>query len=189
MANLLSLRATLIKQLRWLLNHLEDPSGAAPHDPSTLKDMIEHVAYEIAVLRAAYRRFGRTSPNDPLASESFLIHARSLRDFFWNEWNPHGKYACNDILAEHYLSTWRGIKNAVPKVFERTKGPMDGQLAHVSTARLRHRAEDLQAEMSELESELKTVWDRFLSKLPTGLRDQFNDSYDREEAQLRFLNP
>jgi hypothetical protein len=58
-----------------------------------------------------------------------------------------------------------------------------------STARLKHRAEDLALDMPELQDELKAVWDQFLGKLPTSMRDKFKDNYDRAESELRFLNP
>jgi len=126
--------------------------------------MIRHIAYELEALERA-----AASPDKRFNLEAFLVHARSLRDFFWREWDPFGKFANSDVLAEHYFPShlvWRGSKNARPTTVEQTWCAIDKQLAHITRDRLYpHFVQDLEAAAPALAQEILEQWERFLAKL------------------------
>lgn len=107
-----------------------------------LRDLImsEHGAlfYELWMLNQSARRW--SNPSDPIvqniAIESFLVHFRNLRDFFYpplSAWtNPR---AADDVVAFDYCESWdkaaKDWQEAVPGERDR----INKQLAHISYTR------------------------------------------------------
>lgn len=142
---------------------------ASRPDDQVLDAMVTHIAYEVAALENASARC-----DERLSLESFLLHARILRDFFWTRWDPGSRFANSEILAEHYFAsrrTWSDCKGRLPTTLKNTTRPIDKQLAHITRERIDPAfAQDLRAAVPTLKEELLNQWQVFLSKLDTDPR-------------------
>jgi len=103
--------------------------------------------------------------------ESFLLHARVLRDFFCRE----GKG--DDVVARHFVSGW-----TQPPVSEysyisdqKQKDRLNKALAHLTTARVRYDSEGKQWDVDKVRCEIERMIDRFLSELPDDRRAWFKE--------------
>jgi hypothetical protein len=96
-----------------------------------LEQMAEHVRYEVDELRKAVQKLSILKKDDSEwnnAIESFLLHFRNLRAFFFGEGNKP-----DDVFAKHYIAGWNPKKDSI---FDNTKVDIDKRLAHLTTWRL-----------------------------------------------------
>src|SRR6185503_10105523 len=100
------------------------------------------------------------APINTHVSHAFYLNRRKLADFFQN------KRGCNDdILAEHYVS---GFKGNLPE-FDKLRERINKQLAHVTYARDTKVAKAITKEESrKLYAELKDTWKEFRKALIGG---------------------
>ena len=136
----------------------------SPPTPVELDALVDHVAYELAALEASAEHFLHTGAWVFL--ETFLLHARQLREFLWGRWDPNDRYAPSSVFAEHYSSTWTAVRRGYPTIIAATKESIDKQLAHITRERVnRKTAQDLGAKVDPLRDELRTAWKRFIKHL------------------------
>ena len=98
-----------------------------------IKHMVAHVIYEFKEFRKSIDTLPQLNQSDPNWNptlESFLLHFRILRAFFFAEGN-HG----DDLFARHYVGSERWNPNK-QEVFCKTKDEIDKRLAHLTLRRL-----------------------------------------------------
>ena len=132
--------------------------------PNQLDEMIPHVAYEVAAVEASAKRF--VGCDDRFMLEAFLLHVRLLREFLWGMVEDSPRYADSSLYAEDYFPDvliWRDRKGPLRSSLAATKDPIDKQLAHVCRERIDPSFTiDLEAQVSELQTELLAQWQHFL---------------------------
>ncbi|MGD0898699.1 MAG: hypothetical protein ABR915_12755, partial [Thermoguttaceae bacterium] len=103
-----------------------------------------------------------TGRDDRLRSamlESFLLHARTLRDFLCHD----KKRWDDDVLAGDFFKvpeTWTKVRPQLGPYLTQNKMRLDKTLAHISYARLRFRAND-EWDISAVLRELDLIWRAF----------------------------
>ena len=140
-----------------------------------LRSAAKTVAYEFHMLQGSYLllQLCRNAPHSPrrdllnnLALETFLLHARALRDFFTETLYP------DDVLAADFLPVRLRLRFPIlgrPAVRER----INKLLAHPSYARPRLRRA---WQIPEMYQEVCTAWETFLHCLEghsTAMRSWF----------------
>jgi hypothetical protein len=154
--------------------------------------MVAHVAYEVAALELTAELFERTS--DRFVFEAFLIHARTLRDFFWDKRVDRGKTA-NHAVAEEFFgdpTTWRAAKGPRSRGVIAVWEPTDRQLTHLTWDRAEPATfRNLERWVPNLASELLGQWGRFLMALPELEAEAFREALDarRREVRTRLATP
>ncbi len=150
------------------------------------KRMTAHVAYEVAALEITSDLFQRA--NDRFVFEAFLIHARSLRDFFWEK-KPRGGKRRNDVVAEEFFvdtQVWRAQKGPKSKSIVETWKPIDRQLSHLTWERIdRERFTNLERYVPALADELLRQWERFLLAVGGVDAQHFRDALDKKRLEVR----
>ena len=148
--------------------------------------MTAHVAYEVAALEVTSDLFRQAK--NRFVFEAFLIHARSLRDFFWEKQSSRGKRG-NDVVAEEFFldpKVWRTQKGSRSKSIVDTWNPIDRQLSHLTWERIdRERFTNLERYVPALAAELLAEWERFLVALNGVDAQQFRDALDKKRVEVR----
>ena len=141
--------------------------------------MMGHVAYEIAALECTTEK-----TNDRFYFEAFLLHARSLRDFFWSD----GKKRSRDAVAEDFVanpSAWRSARGLWTETITDTKDPIDRQLAHLTWNRAaRSDFVDLERFVQPLAAELLKQWEVFLQHVPLADAARFRAFLMQRRAEI-----
>ena len=106
--------------------------------------------------------------------ESFLLHARVLRDFFFRK----PKFD-DDVVAEHFLPDWSAHRASLGPYLTAHELRLNKALAHLTTMRLDYDKAEKKWEVSTIRDELQPVIDSFLSKLPRDRQRWFD--YTTEE--------
>jgi hypothetical protein len=108
------------------------------------------------------------------ALETFLLHARVLRDFFSNS-RPRPRNADTDILAEDFFNTpgeW--TKPTLKYLTEtRSKERLDRALAHLSYDRISYAETGKGWRTSLIADELIAAWAEFLGTLHADRKEWF----------------
>ena len=144
-------------------------------------ESIKHVAFEVASVERWADLF--LEGGGRCRFEVFLLHSRLLREFLWV--NSDDRYP-QDLRAEQFFddrSEWRSVRGPLPPVLDRTKDPIDQQLAHLS----RSRATDFQSlepEVPEIRSAITAQFDRFLELLEPGLKQSFEEALSENRELL-----
>ena len=110
--------------------------------------------------------------------ESFLIHARNLRYFLFDEpkWD--------DVAAEHYLPEWdEQVEDWCPYLNER-RFRLDKSLAHISYKRIEYES-GKKWDCGTIYKEITDALDGFLSRLTPEKRDWF--TAPRNQSPVRRL--
>lgn len=145
-----------------------------------------HIAYEVAALEVTSEIFEQTS--DRFVFEAFLIHARSLRDFFWEKRSGRGKRA-NDVVAEEFFAdsqVWRSAEGPKTRGILDTWEPIDRQLTHLTWDRADpSRFRDLERYVPTLASELLEQWEKFLAALSREDAGAFRAALESRRAEVR----
>ncbi|MEQ1857545.1 MAG: hypothetical protein ABL963_13885 [Longimicrobiales bacterium] len=123
---------------------------------TALKSAAATIEYELSMLSAAFAETGNSKVHlHNMAVETFLLHARNLRDFFRS--TGHG----DDIRARDFVKTMPKI--SMPTVFSPAFNTrVNKKLAHPSYKRARLKAKWHQGKITR---ELVRAMDRFLSQL------------------------
>ena len=147
--------------------------------------MTAHVAYEVAALEVTSDLFRQTK--DRFVFEAFLIHARSLRDFFWEK--SGGGKRRNDVVAEEFFAdaqVWRSQKGPKSRSIIDTWKPIDRQLSHLTWERIdRERFTNLERYVPALADELLRQWEGFLVALNGEDAKQFRDALEKRRVEVR----
>jgi hypothetical protein len=115
-----------------------------------------------------------TSHDDRLHSamlESFLLHARTLRDFFLDD----KKKRPDDVLAGDFFEvfeTWTEARPSLGPYLSQNKKRLDKSLAHISYARLDFKVAS-KWDISAVLRELDLIWQTFLKTLSPERRRWF----------------
>jgi hypothetical protein len=104
------------------------------------KGVVEHLSYEIGMLRAAALALSSPSPRGWVESnalvEALALHTRNLVDFFYNTPNPRFP---DDVLAQHFVrdvAAWVRERPAKSQQLARAKVQADKQVSHLTYARV-----------------------------------------------------
>ncbi len=182
------LRQRLARYLRRLADRLSPRARAAAPDGPLLEALVEHIAYEMAAMEAAAGLWQET--HVWIALEDFLLHARLLREFFWETWDPADRYAASAVRAEHYHPAWRHSSGGPPAVFRGgAKEAMDKQLAHIARERVTA-PQELEPLVDLMKAALWDAWRRFLTQMGTDARaGQFREKLKLRCALLAITAP
>jgi hypothetical protein len=102
-----------------------------PRTDQELRQMAEHVVYEIERFQESIRALARLQKTDALwncALESALLHFRNLRIFFGNK--PKG----DEVAAQDYVPSWAPSQEPI---FYDTRNALNKTLAHLTWDRLK----------------------------------------------------
>jgi hypothetical protein len=108
--------------------------------------------------------------------ESFLLHARVLRDYFWQVGKGHKDY----VYADDYFDNpddWVENRGCVPKYLQENQDRMNTLLAHLSRKRLNYIG-DKEWDVAEIITSLSNTWIDFFSRLPADRRVWFQKRND-----------
>jgi hypothetical protein len=166
---------------------LDKKAGAAcSRDNATLRDVSEHLWYEICMMRSTadllasgYFVQGAVISNAFL--ESFVIHARNLAHFF----SPQNSYA-DDVVVYHFIDDRlirEKIKHIVDDGFVDTRKRAGKEIAHLTYKRIDIKQSDKDWNVKELAEKLSTLVGIFLDNVdPDKVCQQF-----KQEIMQRAL--
>lgn len=103
--------------------------------------------------------------------ESFLIHARVLRDFFCRR-----RHKPDDVIASDFVSGWTQPPASDYSYISAQKDRLDKALAHLTTTRVRYDSEGKQWDVVTIMREIKPMIERFLAELPDDRKPWFKDA-------------
>jgi hypothetical protein len=132
------------------------PKARPKRGRRVLRSAADTIDYEFAMLAHAYSEIGQGSPgHHNMALETFLLHARNLRDFFRAKGHP------DDILARDFLG--EASSATLPFVGSKTfDDRVNKKLSHPSFSRPRLRAK---WQPSLIAGEIGRATERFLEEL------------------------
>jgi len=135
--------------------------------PNELKDMWEeHLTYEIEMLRAVVREFGRWRDHSRftrnLLIESFAIHVRNLIEFLWPEGEPNK----DQVIAEDFLDRPRQPR---PQHLRKAYRRVSQEVTHLTYARSHVTREGKRWEVA-LGHEIERAFDEFVDAIPAETR-------------------
>jgi hypothetical protein len=141
------------------------------------KKSVEHVQYEIDMLRNCHNFLSRLSPQQQLLInvflESFAIHARNLFYFFYTGINKRTK---DDIIAEDFITnkklfrSTRTSKRELKIILKKTAK----QIAHISYYRCLYNKRTKPWKFGDLYQKLEITIEAFKKSLPTERQSWFN---------------
>jgi hypothetical protein len=132
--------------------------------PQTLALASDHLYYEITMLRfaacqLAARQAERDEPKNALL-ESFAIHVRNLRNFFFKKQSSRLK---DEILAIDYLDNWNPPKS---EYLGRIEGKINEEISHLSYKRIEISLEAKNWNVDLIVAELEQALTAFLRGVP-----------------------
>lgn len=141
--------------------------------------MMRHVAYEIAALEHTMHR-----TDDRFYFEAFLLHARSLRDFFWSDDKKRSRDAvAGDFVKD--LRAWRSARGPRTETIVETKDPIDRQLAHLTWDRAaRSDFVNLERFVQPLADDLLKQWENFLNHVALADAAQFRSLVAQRRTEI-----
>ena len=104
--------------------------------------------------------------------ESFLIHARNLRDFLTRSRDDKGVKP-NDVLAEDFFDSDGWSCPDEPPYLKENRIRLNRSLAHLTYDRIQYQS-NKGWNPQKIFHEVKELWTFFLSKLPPEKREWFN---------------
>jgi len=127
-----------------------------------------HLHYEIAMLSSvaeaiALQKFQGTNIGNALL-ESFLIHARLLKDFLYSN-NPHE----GDVIAEDFFERnekWISIWPELSSLLNRLKGRVGKEVAHLTYDRINVTPDEILWPVIQIKKEIIQVINMFLRNSP-----------------------
>jgi len=127
--------------------------------PDEYEKALTHVAYEYAALESAYNLAQTATKTPPLiaAFDSFLVHYRSLVEFFAKE-----KHRKDDVRAKDYIAGW--TTPPLPE-WAKWKDQMHILLAHLSTKRNERIGFDHRNDFKPMLAEIQAAWEEFAKGL------------------------
>ena len=118
-----------------------------------------------------------TGDNNPKCSailESFLLHARNIRDFLCNDGSRHP----DDVFASQFVQssdTWKKNRPPLGSYLAQNRDRLNKMLAHISDDRLGYMAAP-KWQVATIFNELIAIWRAFVAALPPERSDWFRDS-------------
>lgn len=161
------------------------PLRRPPRDPKALRAMARHhVVYEINMLMEMARGL-RGEPISPAALqnallESFLVHYRNLRDFFYPELctgDRRDAASARDFVAN--LARWRRRKGDWQDATGDERQRLNRQIAHLSWSRLKYSPRTWPT--IRMTRRMAHLIRMFLEELPSS-REPWFDQAERPEA-------
>jgi hypothetical protein len=111
--------------------------------------------------------------NEKLATsamlESFLLHARTLRDFFYKDRPRDG-----DVLASHFLENWKVLRPPPGQYMISESHRLDKALAHLTIPRVSNDLRTRKWDVNLIAKEIAGLIDLFQSRLPEERRAWFD---------------
>jgi hypothetical protein len=104
--------------------------------------------------------------------ESFLLHARVLRDFFCRE-----RLKPDDVIASDFVAEWARPPASDYSYITAQKDRLDKALAHLTTTRVRYDSEGKLWDVVTMRREMEPMIGRFLAKLPDDRKPWFKDAW------------
>jgi hypothetical protein len=141
--------------------------------PNEYEKALTHVAYEYAALESAYNLVFSAASTPPriAAFDSFLVHYRSLVEFF-QATSDRPKAHTDDIRAEDYLAGW--TTPHLP-MWAAWASSMHILLAHLSTKRNAIHEQktgfDHRVHFGPMRDEIRTAWAAFEQGLAGTIHD------------------
>ena len=135
-----------------------------------LKSVAGEVVYEINMLITCAVELSKLNATKNAYLESFLIHFRNLRDFFYPD-----KAFPDDILAEHYLPTWKD-KPEMNEFWQKSREKLNKLVAHLSFKRAELAKDKNWPVNDDMCKDVMKVWDGFVRNLPQDKRKWFEQT-------------
>ncbi len=131
-----------------------------------LKRIARHVMYEISMMRAtAIAAVGaRDQFSKNVLIDDFLLHLRSVRDFFYAD-----KPRKDDVIAEDFFSDPNRCQSARPPlspIVRNNKTRIDRALAHLSYTRLKYKGRSKGWNIGGMVRGMERTIDSFIRALP-----------------------
>ena len=144
-----------------------------------LRLVSDHLWYEIWMFRTMalvlfHGFLGKRGPIHNAVLESFGIHVRGLLDFLYAE-----KPGEDDVVAEHYFSTYQEWHNARPEISDylrKARRRVNKEMAHLTYTRLSVGGEAKGWDVPLLASEIERVLKVFIELVP---KDRLGESWKR----------
>lgn len=115
--------------------------------------------------------------------ESYLLHARVLRDFFhyyemFPQFNPslgakQDRRNRDDVLAQDFIPDWGKRGPKIGSYLFDNKKRLDKSLAHLSTQRVEYKTNEKRWDIASVRNELLPVIEKFKADLPADRRQWF----------------
>jgi hypothetical protein len=148
--------------------------GPATHPPTSLELAARHVVYELRMWQwaaAQLRENGREQLDTPERNaiiESYLLHLRSLIEFFRSESLRSG-----DVAAVQYEPNW-SVGNYA-STLERAWASLNKRLSHITTERLNEEAWPVAQQSFQLAHDaVGVLWEKFDGLLDVERRSWFH---------------
>jgi hypothetical protein len=107
--------------------------------------------------------------------ETFLLHARVLREFFCRSRNvPRDFVRDDDVVAGDFLGMWAIPDAAARTYIDAQKERLDKALAHLTTTRVQYETSGKQWDLLTIRGEIDPMIDRFLADLPDSQKPWFH---------------
>jgi|HubBroStandDraft_1064217.scaffolds.fasta_scaffold01132_16 hypothetical protein len=162
-------------------------------DPASTADLAkasEHVAYECKMLRRTFEmlrdlvadktRMDATPGLRQALMESFIVHARSLKLFFYP--NPKARSHYLDIRADHFIVDWSARRPACG-ITDDQIDRMHREIAHISAARFDLKPGEPQWDCGKLLDALNPAIDLFFETVGSAkLSEDVRKSIERQPA-------
>ncbi len=136
-----------------------------------LEQMTEHVQYEVDELRKAAQKLSKLKKEASewnTAIESFLLHFRNLRAYFFGKGHKP-----DDVFAKDYVAGWNPIPDPV---FDKTKDDIDKRLAHLTTWRLNA----ISWPVKEMDNAIEELVSKFKKSLTVPQTEWFSGLAERQ---------
>ena len=154
--------------------------------PAQIHEMTGHVAYELAAMQSAQASFLQT--NDRFAAEAFLLHARSLAEFF--SCSPNAKYPDNCRAADFvdegvWKRAWKALDS---EILGTNQDPVNCQVHHLSWLRIdqgkRNDWHQWVNAFPEIRHVIERGWYLFIDQLSPQVADDFKAWYQRKRREV-----
>jgi len=137
--------------------------------PEELKQIWEHLDYEIAMFRNTAFVIHHELRNETFLAnvfiESFVLHTRNLINFFFGGENG------DDVIASQFVSPpeqWRNSRGKMPKILSDVKFRAGKHLAHLTWTRTQIQAKEREWEITEIARAMEEVIDAFEKEVSRG---------------------
>jgi hypothetical protein len=103
------------------------------HSDDDLKRISDNLAYEISMFSEMYKVLEKDEPESPERNaclESFLIHARNLRDFFY----PKSRNQ-DDVLTSDFIPGWEDKAGKMGAYLDANRERINKEIAHLTYTR------------------------------------------------------
>jgi len=150
------------------------------HDPEAVAT---YVWFERDMFNRVFERVEQGLNDDQFLENilvaSFLLHARNLRYFLFDE--PR----LDDVSAQHFLPEWDEKVEKWCRYLHENRERLNKSLAHISYKRIEYES-DKEWEYVKIHTELTAAWDKFFSSLPEEKQKWFTGPRERAVGVTRL---